>query len=74
MNAVLGSKAQHQGLVTPGSSISTVPGDGGRQDSPGSLSEDQQRITSPSIDVFQTEPTALCTHTHTHADIPHSLP
>ena len=64
------------GVGDQGSGTSTVAGDDGRQDSLGSLSEDPQRIVLPSIYVFQTEPTALCTHacTHTHAAIPHSLP
>ena len=62
MNVVLGSKAQHQVLVTQGSGISPVSGDGSRQDSLGSLLEGQQRIILPSSYMFQTGPTALCTH------------
>ena len=65
MNAVLGSKAQHQVLVTPGSSISTVSGDGGRQDSPGSLSEISRELFRLAFMCFRQNP-QVCAHMHAH--------
>lgn len=64
MNVVLGSKAQHQVLVTQERSVSAVSGAGSWLHSPGSLQEGQQGIILQDLQVC----------VYIHAAIPHSLP